>query len=72
VESLEDILHLFTHHHFNWLPVTENDRFYGVIYQNDVVKALFSAGIDSRETAATTVERVIDTSQEESLNKPTT
>jgi len=43
VEPLEDILHLFTHHHFTWLPVTENDRFYGVIYQNDVVSALFQA-----------------------------
>jgi CIC family chloride channel protein len=58
VETLEDILHLFTHHHFNWLPVTENDRFYGVIYQNDVVKALFSAA--DLGLAATTVEKVIE------------
>ena len=67
LETLEDILHLFTHHHFNWLPVTENDRFYGVIYQNDVVRALFSA--EEMGLAKTTVERVIDTSQEESLDK---
>jgi predicted transcriptional regulator len=51
LESLEEILHLFTHHHFNWLPVTENDKFYGVIYQDDVVKTLFST-VDMEETIA--------------------
>lgn len=45
-ENLDEILHLFTHHHYNWLPVTEsdrhqNDRYLGVIFQNDVIKALF-------------------------------
>ncbi|MBU6455255.1 MAG: chloride channel protein [Cyanobacteria bacterium REEB67] len=51
LESLEEILHLFTHHHFNWLPVTENDKFYGVIYQDDVVKTLFST-VDMEATIA--------------------
>lgn len=40
-ENLDEILHLFTHHHYNWLPVTENDRYLGLIFQNDVIKALF-------------------------------
>ena len=45
-DTLEDILHLFTHHHFNWLPVTQNDKLLGVLYQNDVVKTLFRASGD--------------------------
>ena len=68
VETLGDILHLFTHHHYNWLPVTENDRFFGVIYQNDVVKALFITD----DLAKTSVEKVIDSSQEESAGKAET
>ncbi|MBS1994353.1 MAG: chloride channel protein [Cyanobacteria bacterium SZAS LIN-3] len=56
LETLEDILPLFTHHHFNWLPVTDNDRFLGVIYQTDVVKTLFS----TTDQAVTTVEKAID------------
>jgi CIC family chloride channel protein len=59
VEPLEDILHLFTHHHFAWLPVAENDRYFGVIYQNDVVKALFSADADDPQQAKTSVETAI-------------
>jgi CIC family chloride channel protein len=65
LETLEDILHLFTHHQFVWLPVTENDKFFGVIYQNDVVKALFSAASDSQDQAKTTVEKVLPPSPDE-------
>ena len=54
LETLEDILPLFTHHHFNWLPVTENDRFHGVLYQTDVVRTLFSPS----DQAVTTVEKI--------------
>jgi len=54
LETLEDILPLFTHHHFNWLPVTENDRFHGVLYQTDVVRTLFSPS----DQAITTVEKI--------------
>jgi len=53
METLEDILPLFTQHRFNWLPVTENDRFQGVLYQTDVVRTLFSPS----DQAVTTVEK---------------
>ena len=42
-DSLEDILFLFSHHKFTWLPVIYHEKFRGIILQSDVLNALFTA-----------------------------
>jgi len=41
-DSLEDILFLFSHHKFTWLPVVFHDKLQGIILQSDILDALFS------------------------------
>lgn len=40
-DTLEEILFLFSHYKFTWLPVTSQDKLAGIILQSDVIEALF-------------------------------
>jgi CIC family chloride channel protein len=42
LDSLEDILFLFTRDKYAWLPVCDREIFLGIIHQSDVVESLFS------------------------------
>jgi len=42
LDSLEDILFLFTRDKYAWLPVCDGDTFLGIIHQSDVVESLFT------------------------------
>ena len=42
-DSLEDILFLFSHHKFTWLPVVFHTKLKGIILQSDLLNALFTA-----------------------------
>lgn len=50
-DDLEDILFLFSRHKFTWLPVLRYDKLKGIIFESDVVGALF-ANVDSAEDAS--------------------
>jgi Mg/Co/Ni transporter MgtE len=55
-DSLEDILFLFSHHKFTWLPVIQNDKLKGIILQSDVLKALFTESQVTNSGNGTPVE----------------
>jgi CIC family chloride channel protein len=63
-DSLEDILFLFSYYKFTWLPVTYHDKLEGIIFQSDVLKAVFAE-------ADKMAEKVAEQPNEEQLSTDT-
>lgn len=64
-DTLDDILFLFSQHKYTWLPVTDHDKFKGIILQSDVLKALFTFE-SSGDEAHPTEKQATDSSQRRS------